>query len=213
MDDRISQETFGRMISRYVGREKAITGATVSRWEADEAVPDIATIAAVASLCGLDPGWLAFGSRSGAPTPEDRWKSATAAMREASERAQEQRERQTAHFRALVALALRRDRAKLHALSAELRELNETPGKEARKRAREVIREMHARGEVDRLGDLLHSDPLGDRDWEEERRRRRETDRLLSDEDDEEDDDEDEEDEEDEEPQERRVIDPKRGDS
>jgi len=71
MGDKVSQETLGMIAAHYLRRDRPITGATVSRWEAGEAVPDLETVKAVAVACGVDPGWLAFGRASRAPSPRD----------------------------------------------------------------------------------------------------------------------------------------------
>jgi transcriptional regulator with XRE-family HTH domain len=66
---KVSQEALGALVSERLGREQRITGATVSRWESGGAVPDLATVEAIAEVCGVDPGWLAFGEKSAAPAP------------------------------------------------------------------------------------------------------------------------------------------------
>ena len=72
MGEKVSQERLGVMAASYLRRDRPITGATVSRWEAGETVPDLETVKAVAVVCGVDPGWLAYGSASNAPAPRDR---------------------------------------------------------------------------------------------------------------------------------------------
>lgn len=67
---KVSQEQFGLYVGRALGYPKGITGATVSRWEAEETLPDLITIAAIAMLAGVDPGWLAYGTRSKSPSPD-----------------------------------------------------------------------------------------------------------------------------------------------
>jgi hypothetical protein len=69
--DRVPQEMLGAMVGHYLRRDRPITGATVSRWEAGETVPDLETVKALAVVCGVDPGWLGFGSASKAPSPRD----------------------------------------------------------------------------------------------------------------------------------------------
>ena len=66
-----TQAVFGASIASMLGRDAAIPAGTVSRWEADKAVPDLPTIQAISRLCGTDPGWLAFGPKSSADTPYD----------------------------------------------------------------------------------------------------------------------------------------------
>ena len=47
----------------------AVTGASASRWKTGS-VPDLGVIGALAEICGVDPGWLAFGEQTGAPSPD-----------------------------------------------------------------------------------------------------------------------------------------------
>ena len=87
-----SQTDLGVLVGRYLGLPKGVTAATVSRWEADQTVPDIETVGAIAAVCNVDPGWLAFGERSRAPGPDsgsskselddeiNRWKRARVAI-------------------------------------------------------------------------------------------------------------------------------------
>ena len=95
--ERIAQDRLGALVGGYLGKESAVTAATVSRWEAGLAMPSIASIAAVAAVCGVDPGWLAFGSASKAPGPRDaitdsevaKWRAASVGLmaeKEAHER-------------------------------------------------------------------------------------------------------------------------------
>lgn len=67
--EKVSQAAFGALLAARLGRAKDITAATVSRWESGDATPDLATLEAVAELCDIDPGWLAFGAQSQAPAP------------------------------------------------------------------------------------------------------------------------------------------------
>jgi transcriptional regulator with XRE-family HTH domain len=69
--DRMSQSTFGIGLAARMDRERAFPAATVSRWESDLAKPDLATISAIARSAKVDPGWLAFGAASDAPSPLD----------------------------------------------------------------------------------------------------------------------------------------------
>jgi hypothetical protein len=70
-DGRMSQTDFGIAIAHRLNRERPFPAATVSRWESDLATPDLTTIGAIASSAKVDPGWLAFGAASNAPTPID----------------------------------------------------------------------------------------------------------------------------------------------
>ena len=58
---------FGQRIGSRMMRP-AVSPAMIMEWFAGT-VPDVATVQAVAEVCGVDPGWLAFGSASGAPAP------------------------------------------------------------------------------------------------------------------------------------------------
>ena len=58
---------FGQRIGARMMRA-AVLPATIMEWFAGT-VPDVETILAVADVCGVDPGWLAFGAASGAPAP------------------------------------------------------------------------------------------------------------------------------------------------
>jgi hypothetical protein len=68
---KVTQAGLGALVSQALGREQAITGATVSRWEAGQSVPDLESVAGIAAVCKVDPGWLAFGPSSGAPAPDE----------------------------------------------------------------------------------------------------------------------------------------------
>ena len=67
--EKLSQERLGALISRELSKGAPVTAATVSRWESGDTVPSVTTIAAIARVCGVDPGWLAFGAESAAPSP------------------------------------------------------------------------------------------------------------------------------------------------
>ena len=67
--EKLSQERLGALVSRELAKGAPITAATVSRWESGDAAPSVASLAAVARVCGVDPGWLAFGADSAAPGP------------------------------------------------------------------------------------------------------------------------------------------------
>lgn len=64
----LEQDEVGRQVARYLGAEEPIGQGTVSRWFRSS-VPDLRTIAALALVLNVDPGWLAFGELSGAPKP------------------------------------------------------------------------------------------------------------------------------------------------
>lgn len=67
--EKLSQERLGALVSRELSKGAPVTAATVSRWESGDTVPSVTTIAAIARVCGVDPGWLAFGAESAAPSP------------------------------------------------------------------------------------------------------------------------------------------------
>jgi transcriptional regulator with XRE-family HTH domain len=67
--EKLSQERLGALVSRELSKGAPVTAATVSRWESGDTVPSVTTIAAIARVCGVDPGWLAFGAESAAPGP------------------------------------------------------------------------------------------------------------------------------------------------
>src|SRR5580704_3642526 len=69
--ERVSQEQIGELVGHQLGKTRPITAATISRWESDESTPDLATIAALAAVCHVDPGWLGFGSLSLSPSPKE----------------------------------------------------------------------------------------------------------------------------------------------
>jgi transcriptional regulator with XRE-family HTH domain len=66
MEKRVSQQDFGGFIAKQLGLHAHFTGATVSRWEAGESVPDLLVLSAIAEVAAADPGWLAYGAESSA---------------------------------------------------------------------------------------------------------------------------------------------------
>lgn len=67
--EKLSQERLGALVSRELSKGAPVTAATVSRWESGDTVPSVTTLGAIARVCGVDPGWLAFGAESVAPSP------------------------------------------------------------------------------------------------------------------------------------------------
>lgn len=63
----VSQREIGERVGARLGRE-AFSQAAVSRWFQGR-MPDWEVLLALAEVCGVDPGWLAFGARSAAPAP------------------------------------------------------------------------------------------------------------------------------------------------
>ena len=68
-----TQEWLGKRVGRILG-EAEVSQSAVSRWFKG-ATPDLETIAAIAKALDVDPGWLAFGEDSQAPSPGDQVKS------------------------------------------------------------------------------------------------------------------------------------------
>ena len=64
---RIHPAEFGELIGARLDGV-TVPAEVVISWFA-ETVPDLQTIMAIAEICGVDPGWLAFGNASKAPTP------------------------------------------------------------------------------------------------------------------------------------------------
>lgn len=64
----VSNAEFGKRVGAALGRDP-IDQSAVSRW--GRTVPDVKTLEAIASVCDVDPGWLAFGDKSSAVPP---WK-------------------------------------------------------------------------------------------------------------------------------------------
>lgn len=51
-----------------LAKRLGVSGSSITRW-AEGTVPEVDTIALIASVCGVDPGWLAFGEASAAQGP------------------------------------------------------------------------------------------------------------------------------------------------
>lgn len=66
---RISQADFAQLVSDALGREKPLSQTAVSRW-LKGAVPDVDVIEAVAAVCRVRAGWLAFAEEP-MQLPED----------------------------------------------------------------------------------------------------------------------------------------------
>ena len=65
-----SQGAIGHAIASKLGG-KPISAGTVSRWESGEFEPSLDALQVLAELAFVDPGWLAFGPLSKAPSPRD----------------------------------------------------------------------------------------------------------------------------------------------
>ncbi len=76
----LNQRLMGVLVAKQLGRAKDFSKMTVSHWESGTSEPDSATLAAIATLAGVDPGWLAFGDASSAPDPFERMDPLTRRM-------------------------------------------------------------------------------------------------------------------------------------
>ena len=69
---KVTLAEFGHLIANEMGRDAGFTAAAVSRWEKGTQIPSPRVIEAIASLTGLDPGWLSHGDKTAAPGPRPR---------------------------------------------------------------------------------------------------------------------------------------------
>lgn len=67
----LSQEWLGQEVSKKLRLKEPLTQSAVSRWFNGVVPKNLKTIVAIAELLNVDPGWLAFGSASRAPSPAD----------------------------------------------------------------------------------------------------------------------------------------------
>ena len=65
-----TQEWLGKQVGKMLPPKEPLSQSAVSRWMKG-ARPELETIAAIAAVLQVDPGWLAFGGLSAAPAPED----------------------------------------------------------------------------------------------------------------------------------------------
>ncbi len=61
----ISNVEMVRRVAAETGGE-SLTPSSASRWKST-AVPDLSVLGAIAKVCGVHPGWLAFGEAGGPP--------------------------------------------------------------------------------------------------------------------------------------------------
>ena len=69
--ERVSPGALAELVSARLaaaGTPRTVSSDEVVTWFADS-LPDLRTTAAIAEVCGVDPGWLAFGPASAAPSP------------------------------------------------------------------------------------------------------------------------------------------------
>jgi transcriptional regulator with XRE-family HTH domain len=69
---KVTLAEFGHLIANEMGRDTPFTAAAVSRWEKGTQIPSPRVIEAIASLTGIDPGWLSHGDKTAAPGPRSR---------------------------------------------------------------------------------------------------------------------------------------------
>lgn len=63
----VSHTELGRRVGGFLQTDPIVTSA-VSRW-GKETRPDLDTTLAIATVCGVDPGWLAYGDLTDASKP------------------------------------------------------------------------------------------------------------------------------------------------
>lgn len=61
--------TFGDLAEMCTAAGKRLTAGQISEYEKGEVPPKLEIVAVLAKALAVDPGWLAFGSGSGAPEP------------------------------------------------------------------------------------------------------------------------------------------------
>ena len=66
---KVTHSDLGEAIARQL-RRAPFSAATVSQWLSGKQALSLQVTLALAKLCGVDPGWLAFGEESRAPAPE-----------------------------------------------------------------------------------------------------------------------------------------------
>jgi transcriptional regulator with XRE-family HTH domain len=71
MGGQLSQEWLAGEVSRRLGLKVPLTQSGVSRWLRGSVPKDLRTIVVLSQALRVDPGWLAFGDDSKAPTPVD----------------------------------------------------------------------------------------------------------------------------------------------
>lgn len=65
---KVPQAEVAGLVAKALGNGDPVSPSTVGRW-LKGSVPDLATLEAIAVVCGVDPGWLTFGRASSAPAP------------------------------------------------------------------------------------------------------------------------------------------------
>lgn len=70
LGESVTLSSLGEAVAKRVRRDAPFSPAAVSRWFDGSTEPTLDVIEAVAAVCKVDPGWLAFGRRSAAPAPD-----------------------------------------------------------------------------------------------------------------------------------------------
>ncbi|HJU89992.1 MAG TPA: helix-turn-helix transcriptional regulator [Gemmatimonadaceae bacterium] len=66
---RVTLAELGQMIAKEMRRAVPFTAAAVSRWENGLQIPSLRVIEAIASVTGVDPGWISHGEKTAAKGP------------------------------------------------------------------------------------------------------------------------------------------------
>lgn len=73
---RVTLAEFGELIAKEMDRDVPFTAAAVSRWENGLQIPSLRVIEAIASVTGVDPGWISHGDKTAARGPAQRSRTA-----------------------------------------------------------------------------------------------------------------------------------------
>ena len=65
---KVTHRRLGEVVAQRLQRAP-FSAATVSQWMSGKQALSLSAALALAKLCGVDPGWLAFGEASRAPPP------------------------------------------------------------------------------------------------------------------------------------------------
>ncbi len=69
LGQKVTTGQLGQLMAERLGRQP-FSASSVSQWMSGKQGMSLEAVRALAELCGLDPGWLAFGEASAAPEPE-----------------------------------------------------------------------------------------------------------------------------------------------
>ncbi len=79
LERRLGRKVTHRKLGEVIGQRlhrAPFSAATVSQWMSGKQPLSLSAALALAKLCGVDPGWLAFGAASRAPGPPGRTRKA-----------------------------------------------------------------------------------------------------------------------------------------